>query len=226
MDTAGLLNSAREALQDLAAMRGEPEYAEDAIDFDTQIITEVDQLSQIAKADLNYVENQIQETQDKISDQFADYKHLAYRLYAVFVHHGSVSFGHYYIYIFDFERNIWRKYNDNYVTEVNNLDEIFKDEGQSNPPTPYFLVYVNDTMKDRLVNPVCREILEAPTANSNEDMDMNPPAYNEIWTDQGGSGTVVDHPMMEAKDDANAGDGKPAWGWRPKTSTDLDRVAW
>ncbi|KAI2826377.1 hypothetical protein CBS147343_605 [Aspergillus niger] len=212
MDTAGLLNSAKEVLEDLAAMREEPDYAEDAIDFDTQIITEVDQLSQIAKADLKYVENQIQETQDKISAQFADYKYLAYRLYAVFVHHGSVSFGHYYIYIFDFERNVWRKYNDNYVTEVNNLDEIFKDEGQPNPPTPYFLVYVNDAMKDRLANPVCREILEASTANTNEDMDMNPPAYDEIWTDQSGSGTVVDHPMTEAKDDANAGHGKTAWG--------------
>lgn len=53
MDTAGLLNSAKEVLEDLAAMREEPDYAEDAIDFDTQIITEVDQLSQIAKADLN-----------------------------------------------------------------------------------------------------------------------------------------------------------------------------
>lgn len=144
----------------------------------------------------------------------------------MFVHHGSVSFGHYYIYIFDFERNVWRKYNDNYVTEVNNLDEIFKDEGQPNPPTPYFLVYVNDAMKDRLANPVCREILEASTASTNEDMDMNPPAYDEIWTDQNGSGTVVDHPMSEAKDDANAGHGKTAWGWPPKTSTDLDHVRW
>lgn len=97
-----------------------------------------------------------------ISSQFVDYKHLAYRLYAVFVHHGSVEFGHYYIYIFDFRRNVWRKYNDNEVAEIQELDEIFKNQGRSNPPTPYFLVYVNDALRDRLVDPVCRAIGNAP----------------------------------------------------------------
>lgn len=77
------------------------------------------------------------------------------------MHHGSVSFGHYWIYIYDFRNGIWRKYNDEYVTEVQNLDEIFKDNQPSNPPTPYFLVYINEQMKDRLVDPVCRDIVQA-----------------------------------------------------------------
>lgn len=96
-----------------------------------------------------------------IGSQFSEYQKLPYRLYAVFMHHGSVSFGHYWIYIYDFRNDVWRKYNDEYVTEVQNLDEIFKNNQPSNPPTPYFLVYINEQMKDRLVDPVCRDIAQA-----------------------------------------------------------------
>jgi ubiquitin carboxyl-terminal hydrolase 25/28 len=114
------------------------------------------------------------------------------------VHHGSVSFGHYWIYIHDFHKDVWRKYNDEYVTEVQNLDEIFKNTHTKNPPTPYFLVYVNDDKRDRLVNPVCRDIpefqndartedTEATTAMEDvqspgptEDINVGPPLYEEV----------------------------------------------
>lgn len=151
-----------------------------------------------------------------ISRQFVDYKHLPYRLYAVFIHHGSVEFGHYYIYIFDFDRNVWRKYNDTYVTEVRDLDEIFKSTDRQNPPTPYFLVYVNDQIKDRLVSPVSREIVETvpenapepassePTAMEGvtpskgpEDVDMGLPSYDEVYAEKGASGEGADSEMTE-----------------------------
>ncbi|PWY94374.1 ubiquitin carboxyl-terminal hydrolase [Aspergillus sclerotioniger CBS 115572] len=226
MDTAGLLNSAKEILDDLICMKNEPEFAGEAIDIDPRTAAELDQLSQIAKADLIYVEDQIKETEAMISSQFADYKHLAYRLYAVFVHHGSVSFGHYYIYIFDFERKVWRKYNDNYVTEVDNLDEIFQDDGQQNPPTPYFLVYVNDALKDRLVNPVCREIIETSSANTTGDISMNPPAYDEIWGENSEPGTGADHPMKEATGDVDAVTTGLLGGWQGNTGADIENVEW
>ncbi|PWY88489.1 ubiquitin carboxyl-terminal hydrolase [Aspergillus heteromorphus CBS 117.55] len=239
-DTAALLGSAREVLEDLVSMKEEPDIAQDAIDIKPGILPELDQLSQIAKADLNYIEDQIKNTQTMISSQFADYKNLAYRLYAVFVHHGSVSFGHYYIYIFDFNRKVWRKYNDEYVTEVQNLDEIFSDEGQHNPPTPYFLVYVNDVLKDRLVDPVCREVFEAPTDNTTPlmedatsstitpgDADRNPPAYDEIWTDNGAPGTGADFPMEKHRQGLDAGDGIATRGWQMQSSglTPPDRLS-
>jgi ubiquitin carboxyl-terminal hydrolase 25/28 len=156
------------------------------------------------------VEQEIKDTQTMISSQFVDFKHLAYRLYAVFVHHGSVEFGHYYIYIFDFRKNVWRKYNDTEVTEVTNTDEIFKNQERQNPPTPYFLVYVNDGLKGRLADPVCRHIIEDPapsetipstepivhmegvaaaTLTSQQDLDTEPPAYDEALADTQNSGT-------------------------------------
>lgn len=118
---------------------------------------------------LSAVEKEIESTKSKISHQFDDYKALPYRLYAVFIHHGSVNFGHYWIYIFDFKKNVWRKYNDTYVTEVQNLDEIFKNQEEQNPPTPYFLVYVNDAMKDRLVSPVHRDIVKDQAPPSDQE---------------------------------------------------------
>lgn len=104
------------------------------------------------------MEKEIESTKAKIFHQFDGYQALPYRLYAVFIHHGSVNFGHYWIYIYDFKKNIWRKYNDTYVTEVQDPDEIFKCQEEQNPPTPYFLVYINDEMKDRLASPVHRDI--------------------------------------------------------------------
>lgn len=178
-----------------------------------------------------------------ISSQFADYKHLAYRLHAVFVHRGSVSFGHYWIYIYDFKKNIWRKYNDSEVTEVQDPSEIFQDRQEQNPPTPYFLVYVNDTMKDRLVNPVCREIVnpqsfpetdqdtamqEAIMASQQPtegDVNMDPPAYNEAWAGSGGApGTGADLllPSLAQEKRADSSEGR----WSSNTQTNTNDAQW
>ncbi|KAL2829018.1 hypothetical protein BDW59DRAFT_142729 [Aspergillus cavernicola] len=209
LDTATLLNSAKYILNDLNEMKDNPETARDAVDVDPFLLPELDRLSQAAQDELKYLEQEIKNTQTMIASQFVDYTHLPYRLYAVFVHHGSVEFGHYYIYIFDFERNVWRKYNDTYVTEVRDLDEIFTSQDRHNPPTPYFLVYVNDAIKERLVSPVSREIIEVPQDNAldptamegvtssggaegAEDVDMDPPACDEVYTGNGASGEGAD----------------------------------
>ncbi|KAJ5570525.1 Peptidase C19 ubiquitin carboxyl-terminal hydrolase 2 [Penicillium hispanicum] len=120
------------------------------------------------------IDENILNVQTMIANQFTEFKNLPYQLYAVFVHRGSVSFGHYWIYIRDFQNNIWRKYNDEYVTEVRNLDEIFYNVADANPPTPYFLVYVNEKMKDRLVDPVCREILTNTPPEMTEEVPLYP----------------------------------------------------
>ncbi|KAJ6099530.1 hypothetical protein N7467_001065 [Penicillium canescens] len=158
-----------------------------------QLSDSVNFLSEAAQAELESIDQELKDTRTMISTQFSDYQKLPYRLYAVFVHHGSVSFGHYYIYIYDFRRGIWRKYNDEYVTEVYNVNEIFENDSTNNPPTPYFLVYVNDTIKDRLADPVCRDVTESmpdmteqetpafmedTRAASPTDVDMDPQFYD------------------------------------------------
>lgn len=99
------------------------------------------------------------------------------------------------------------------MTEVHNTAEIFQGQDERNPPTPYFVVYVNDRMKDRLAEPVCREIIkdqappkggfftewdaaapaEGETAQTS-DVDMNPPSNGESWGRSDAPGTEIPPP--------------------------------
>lgn len=104
-----------------------------------------------------------------------------YRLHAAFFHRGTAGFGHYWIYIYDTNKEIWRKYNDGYVSEVTDINEIFacppeaepNYKGHSYPANPYFLVYVRDDEKDHLVEAVHRNIVERPSLPS-------PPMRNQM----------------------------------------------
>ncbi|KAL6940658.1 hypothetical protein ACO0QE_004570 [Hanseniaspora vineae] len=77
-----------------------------------------------------------------IDEHFEQYKKHPYSLFAVFVHRGEASYGHYWIYIKDFEKNIWRKYNDETVSEVPESEVYNFADG--NTATPYFLAYIQD----------------------------------------------------------------------------------
>lgn len=71
---------------------------------------------------------------------------------------GTASFGHYWIYIYDFKEKIWRKYNDEHVDRVDDLKQVFGQEG-SNPATPYFLVFVkNEETNNGIVESVERKL--------------------------------------------------------------------
>ena len=90
----------------------------------------------------------------------------------MFIHVGSHNAGHYWIYIYDFNVKTWRKYNDEKVTEVADTKEIFEAPGTIRPPTPYYLVYVRNDIKESLIDPVCRDVVEPP-AGLNEDTTMD-----------------------------------------------------
>lgn len=108
------------------------------------------------------LESQIKDLRTHISSQFSDMRNIPYRLASVFIHVGSHNTGHYWIYIHDFAAKIWRKYNDEKITEVKDTKEIFEAPGTTRPPTPYYLVYVKDEAKEELVDPVCRDITDPP----------------------------------------------------------------
>ena len=112
------------------------------------------------KKEVESVELEIKNLKTNINSQFNDLRNIPYRLQSVFIHRGYVHSGHYWIYIRDLEANVWRKYNDGYVTEVKDTKEIFEQEISDRPATSYFVTYVKDSLKDQLVNPVCRDIVE------------------------------------------------------------------
>ena len=95
-----------------------------------------------------------------------------YRLHAAFFHRGSAGGGHYWVYIYDHKKEIWRKYNDERVSVVSNTNEIFgnpygtsqqQQPTASNPaPNPYLLIYLDADKIDALAETVKRDPVYPP----------------------------------------------------------------
>ena len=151
------------------------------------------------------LQTEIKDLEAKIDSQFAELTKIRYHLHSVFMHRGGPSSGHYWVYIFDFEQDIWRRYNDGYVTEVDDDQEIYgKDALESRPATPYFLVYIRGNLEIELTNAVCRHPTEPP-----------PPYSEDTMMD--------DAPPSVQYEQANEPKG-PVGGWDARESTAL--VAW
>ena len=126
-----------------------------SIDLTTiQIIQlEIDNLS----SKLLTIDSQIEKINHLINNQFTDYKEVCYDIFAIFIHRGEASYGHYWIYIKDpHNRDIFRKYNDEIVTEVPS-SEVFNFL-ETNTATPYYIVYVKDELELNYIEPLKREI--------------------------------------------------------------------
>jgi len=134
------------------------EIGESPIDTDSE-------LSAALLADANFqverlksLEEQITKLMSEIDGAFAEFNKLKYRLAAVFFHRGNHGHGHYWVCIHDFKNNMWRRYNDETVTEVAATDVWEILESIKNPSdTPTFAVYVQDHLKEQYVDPVCRD---------------------------------------------------------------------
>jgi len=96
----------------------------------------------------------------KAAAQFEGLHDHGYRIHSVFIHRGTASFGHYWIYIYDFKEKIWREYNDERVERVDDLKQVFGQELEgTNPATPYFLVFVKEQeVKNGIVESVERDM--------------------------------------------------------------------
>ncbi|KAJ8610424.1 hypothetical protein MRB53_038586 [Persea americana] len=108
----------------------------------------------------------IDSLQAKLTDLFEPYKQVKYRLQAVFFHRGKTAHGHYWICIRDFQKGVWRKYNDERVDEIpnNKLHEIYE-ANEWIHGTPTYAVYVRDDLKQEIVQPVCRQLVQPQEPN-------------------------------------------------------------
>ncbi|KAJ6171755.1 Peptidase C19 ubiquitin carboxyl-terminal hydrolase 2 [Penicillium chermesinum] len=129
---------------------------------DIHLSDDIDQISNATLKEFPVLDEEIADLKAKIATQFENYKRMPYSLYA---------------------KEIWRKYNDEYVTEVTNPGDIFNESHDTSPPTPYFLVYINSAMKERLVDPVFRDIAQPSTSDDARGtmeglISTNPPDYD------------------------------------------------
>lgn len=104
-------------------------------------------------------------------------KHIPYRLHAVICHRGHLTSGHYWVWIHDFEANVWRWYNDAQVKENRDTAEVLKTLSTSGEP--YYLCYVRDGDKENYVDVPKRQVppadetpVEKPTADAGDDIEV------------------------------------------------------
>ncbi|KAI7873880.1 cysteine proteinase, partial [Lichtheimia hyalospora FSU 10163] len=92
----------------------------------------------------------IHQLQQRIRTQYEDLTDIAYRLHAVFIHQGQANYGHYWVYIYNHQKEQWWKYNDSLVTKVDE-NEIFQNT-TGRTANPYFVVYIKESEVERLVD--------------------------------------------------------------------------
>ena len=97
-----------------------------------------------------------------------------YRLHAVICHRGGMTSGHYWVWIHDFEKKVWRKYNDDVVQENPDTEAVLKELSSSGEP--YYLCYVKDDIKDAFVDVPKRQVPAQETPQTQ----TQPPAEAEL----------------------------------------------
>ena len=102
------------------------------------------------------IDSRLEVLRASVANQFTSYTKIGYTIFAIFIHRGEASYGHYWVYIRDPQRNIFRKYNDETVSEVP-FSEVFN-FAEGNTATPYYIVYVKDELENDYVDPLKRVI--------------------------------------------------------------------
>lgn len=83
---------------------------------------------------------QIEKIEKEIEKAYETIRSTPYHLYSILMHEGSAENGHYYSYILDLEKQVWRKYNDINISEEVE-EQILKEAKGLNFTSAYYLVY-------------------------------------------------------------------------------------
>ncbi|KAK8137881.1 hypothetical protein PG984_001261 [Apiospora sp. TS-2023a] len=87
----------------------------------------------------------------ELGQLFNGFENEKYLLHAVICHGGGVTAGHYWVWIRDFKKNVWLKFNDSIVTEDSRSSQAVLDELNSGGD-PYYLAYVREDRRDEMVD--------------------------------------------------------------------------
>ncbi|RMZ78036.1 hypothetical protein DV737_g4114, partial [Chaetothyriales sp. CBS 132003] len=166
-DVPSLFEDAKAVLESLQTSF--PAEAADQFDASLQIepdlVSNIGTLAEDLRLELEKVKTRIDALTLSLTSCFTDtsMRQHPYRLHAAFFHRGGASGGHYWVYLYDHAREVWRKYNDDRVSIVDNRNEIFGQADATNSASPnanpYFLVYVAEDKIGRLVETVKRDIV-------------------------------------------------------------------
>jgi ubiquitin carboxyl-terminal hydrolase 25/28 len=138
----------------------------------------LDQRAEELRPNMAEIHSRMGKLEHDIDTVFENCKDHPYRLHAIFIHAGSATGGHYWIYIYDFQNEIWRSYNDETVKEETE-ETIFQKVDRLHPPTSTGIVYVRADVADKLTQAVCR----APEAKDVEMKDADAEARQMVERD-------------------------------------------
>ena len=151
---------------------------EDSIPNHVGLPAKLREQAQELQKEIESFDQQMDVLDKEINSIFSDCRDHRYRLHAVFMHRGSASGGHYWIYIYDFQHNLWRKYNDEKVDLVDR-EEVFMHE-TSYPQTSTGIVYIREDLVSEYTEAVHRRI-PVPLQSTNEiEMKDIEPEYEDI----------------------------------------------
>ncbi|KAF7193198.1 putative ubiquitin carboxyl-terminal hydrolase 2 [Pseudocercospora fuligena] len=159
-ESAKFLNAIDESNADLEAL------GLGAINVDARLSDALSEDALEQRQKVTALDKEIAELESRLRGNFDEMKNIKYRLAAVFIHRGNTGHGHYWLYIHDFENDIWRSYNDERVEEFTKLNEMYEAKNW-NHGTPTYAVYVVDKHKAEIISPVCRAPEKAPSPQSN-----------------------------------------------------------
>ena len=69
---------------------------------------------------------------------------MPYHLHGVTIHDGTAESGHYYSYIKDHKKNIWRQYNDHRVNIVEEAQVLEEASGGGLTKSAYYIIYISE----------------------------------------------------------------------------------
>ncbi|KAI7870578.1 hypothetical protein BDF14DRAFT_1771372 [Spinellus fusiger] len=110
--------------------------------------------------------------QSSIKAQYSDLQQDTYVIHAVFIHQGEANYGHYWVYMYDKPADQWWKYNDSYVTKVE--EAIVFQDTYGSTANPYCLVYVKNEEADALVETVAKKNPPPPVSVPISTTDLAP----------------------------------------------------
>ena len=130
---------------------GDLGHGTEAMKLATEFLSEYEKT---VKSQIEQMESLLAEYQSKVAHSYDHMRNYKYQLHSIVIHSGQADSGHYFAYIFDFEQNKWRKYNDMNITEISEEEVIKTAIGEENSTvSAYCLIYVSKENEMRVQSP-------------------------------------------------------------------------
>ncbi|KAK4981393.1 ubiquitin-specific protease ubp2 [Elasticomyces elasticus] len=211
LNTPGILDATVDYLETVESLgQQSADAGVDLMDLDADLSELLQDESVRLKQETTDVNSKIEQKQAELRKtvvQRDSQRQVKYRLHAVFNHLGTERAGHYIVYIYDYARSIWRKYNDATLTQVDDSVVLPGDDPRGKSA---YIVYVRDGLQEQYTQVLCRDP-EPPQAHGEEDTEMKETTAK----------IAEDHASGYVFDVADSPSAAPGWGSRGRQDSSI-----